>query len=369
MYDERHSDRLSLHYNPLLPENVNSGFTDGEVTAAKMIVKQQLLDRKEHDNMYDGKAVKFRGFIHKFCSTLKDFHFNCHETFQILLAHLSGRAKKLVARHDFEAYPDGYSALNAIWKDMYTTLGQEDHVRREVDDMLERVGVISSRENVDHMRDLLHVVRVIEVNLKDKNGGAAKYEDSQGQKEIYKRLPYPLFVKWRERVRRADGTPPFRELKQFIEEEIDATTALEYVGSGKMSSTVLFVGDAGQTPDVERPNNGKVKAGNEPVRGLESSVFTTNKSVASNSDSNRSQTSLLTGTNREEARDRFRHQPGSKFCARHNSETHDLFECDDFLSGMTPAEKMDFLKTKKLCYKCFRPHSRQFCQFKPRCQE
>ena len=51
MYDERHSDCLSLHYNPLLPENVNSGFTDGEVTAAKMIVKQQLLDRKEHDNM------------------------------------------------------------------------------------------------------------------------------------------------------------------------------------------------------------------------------------------------------------------------------------------------------------------------------
>ena len=337
---------FSVDFNPLLPEHNNDSQCGGDITAAKMIVKPSLLTKKDIENKYSVEALKFFAFVHRFRSSIRNFNLDCYETIPMLQCHVSGNAKKLVDRHEFSAYKDGRDALNAIWKELFTSLGEDRHVRREIRAMLKKVGAIHSKEDVGKLKDLLHVVQLISVNMRDKYGGVSIYDDIEGQLEIANLLPHGLFCKWRTVKRKTGHTPSFKMLKEFLEEEIEDISTLEYVGTKKnnIRGVSLYTSNdqlprVSQTADTVSKSSPNEKKHSAPSK----------KSIYSKSG------------------DEPRKYIYDTYCCLHKSKNHDLFECNTFISKSSLTDVQNYIKLNKLCWNCLRPHFRRYCRFKTQC--
>ena len=328
---------LSLNFNPLLPQNLNCNLIMGDITPAKILMKQSLLSKKEAGDLYGGDPIRFYGFIHKFVSLIRNLGFNAYEVLQVLLAHLTGDAKKLVSRHEYGSHRNGVAALNAVWRDLFNSFGKGIHIKRKIKEKLEKVGQISSKECVGKLRDLLEICQVIDVSLRDDHGRVALYSDDSGQKDIVDCLPNDMFSSWRKVVRRHGGTPDFDELFHFINNTIEDVTTLELRTRGKGSDRTLYSkADSEPKPDAQTGNAVKVGAPGTNVRDC----------------------------------DRKNMDVNERFCFKHRTYNHDLFNCKAFTDGsLTTDDREQYIRDNNLCFRCFRPHMRRRggCTFTPRC--
>ena len=55
-----------------------------------------------------------------------------------------------------------------------------------------------------------------------------------------------------------------------------------------------------------------------------------------------------------------------KYCLKHKSASHDLFECKAFL-GERQVDRDRYVKDNRLCFGCLKPHLRKDCSAQPKC--
>ena len=319
-YGSRMSTPLSLssHFNPLLPINNITAPAMQQDLAARILIKQTLMSKKDHGDTYKGEAVKFYGFIHKFRSKIRNLGLDAYEIIEILGAYCEGRPKRIVDHYEYSAFRDGEEALDAIWKDLYSNFGQPRHVRAEIKIMIRKIGSITSREDVEQLKDLLQICQLISINMRYEVGSLVTFDTEDGQSEIFNLFPHTMFNKWRIIVKNSDGRyPKFDRLVSFIKDVIEEVQSLDYQGSSK-------------------------------------------KLVAK---------SYYVSSERQHTSEEVINQPKrDKFCVRHKTNTHDLFECNDFLKESSK-DKIEYVHSKNLCFKCFQPHFRKTCMYNPCCQK
>ena len=332
--------QLSFDFNPLLPAYLNDQRVMGDITPAKVMLKHELLARKDVSDLFSGDATKFYGFIHKFVSMVRNVGFNAYEILQILLANVSGEARTLVKRHEYSSYRNGVAALNAVWRELFNAFGRSIHIKGKIKERLAKVGQIPSKDSIGKLQDLQEICQIIDVSLRDEQGHVALYSDESGQREIYSCFPNDMYGQWRRIVRRHKGAPSFDVLFEFIKDAVEDVTTLEIRSKGK-SSDKAFLTKAGAS---DPPNNAKCKDNASPVSAPLGAAISGSTSRPS-------------------------YNIQERYCFWHKTHGHDLFDCKNFKDGqLTTDDRERYIRDNKLCFRCFRPHSRRLgCNFLPKC--
>ena len=308
---------FNLHFNPLLPANnppPHGVIQDG---TARLLIKTQLCNGQDTTNVYKGEASKFAAFIEKLRCKISNLELDHYEIIEVIKANCEGRAKETVSLFEFSAFLNGEEALNELWKEMYSNFGHPKHVRSEINQRLRKVGDISSKENVLKLKELLQVCNLISVNMRGESDNLAIFDSEDGQSQIFNLFPPDLFNKWRRIVTPYEGNcPKFCKLLDFIRGVVREVTSLEYKGA-------------------KRPNH-NVK-------------------------------SYYVASNESESNVSKYYPDCEKYCMRHNSLSHNLYDCKEFLAEHVK-ERVNYIKSNRLCYRCFKPHKYGACNYVPRCE-
>ena len=317
----------SLHNNPLLP--VNNPPPPGVIQngTARLLIKTQLCNGQDKTNVYRGEPSKFVGFIEKLRSKISNLQLDYFEIIEVVTANSEDKAKNAVSLFEFNAFRHGEDALNELWKELYSTFGHPRHISNEINQRLLKLGHIKSSEEVDKLKELLQVCNLISVNMHGETDYLMIYDSEHGQSQIFHLLPPDLFNKWRRIVAPYEGrSPKFERLVSFIKGVIKEVTAL--------------------TKNISPFS----RLDNVPKKPFARSFY-----VSSSDDRN------------VESSSKF-YENYEKYCAKHDSLNHDLFDCKLFLADSIDS-RVEFIKSRRLCFRCYKPHKFGSCNYTPKCDK
>ena len=212
--------------NPYLQSFGNPSVSAPELRHNSIDAVANFLLRKElepaNSAPFEGEAHKFYSWLNKMNAKFSTLHLTAQQKINMLECNTKGEPQMLIRDFQDVCPGDPEFTLQRIYHELQTRFGSPEAIFNEIDRCIAKQPFIKDNHDLVSLRNLLHLCRLIECNLRFVQSLTC-YDTPSGLKKIWLKLPYSVKEGWTRLVssRARQGLPVnFHAMIDHIEEHV-----------------------------------------------------------------------------------------------------------------------------------------------------